>query len=65
MAAVAGQMNLNNTAAADMPTAQATGQMILRTSSTGMAASEPTSTTGLMPTQTHATNGLMTLIINS
>lgn len=65
MAAVAGQMNLNNTAAADYATAMATGQMVLNTASVGMAASEPATVTGLMVTQTHNTAGLMTLIINA
>jgi len=67
MAAVAGEMNLNNTAAADMAAAKATGQMILRISTAGgaMKASEPATVTGLMPTQTHDTNGLMLLNISS
>jgi hypothetical protein len=67
MAAVAGQMNHNNTAAASMAAALATGQMILRLSTADgtMQDSEPAATTGLQVTQSHATDGLMILNINS
>ena len=67
MAAKAGQMNLDNTAAATYAAAQTTGQMIARISTANgiMEASEPAAVTGLMKLQTHATNGLMLININS
>lgn len=67
MAATPGEMNLNNTAAANFAAAAATGQMILRLSTADgtMKASEPAATTGLMVTQSHATDGLMILNVSS
>ena len=67
MAATAGQMNIDRTAAASLAAAMATGFMIMQEATTTglMEISEPTDVSGLMQLQTHASNGLMLIIINS
>ena len=67
MAATAGQMNVNRTAAVDLAAALLTGEMIAREETTAglMEVSEPATVTGLMAFQTHATDGLMLVKGNS
>ena len=67
MAAVTGEMSIDQTAAASLAAARATGMMIARinTGSGHMSISEPADVSGLMTIQTHASDGLMLINISS